>query len=729
DCDLDAFVLYSCGAGTWGSGGLAAYAAANASLDALCENRRARGVTATSIAWGLWGGVGLAAGRDGERLTEFGMESIDAERGMRALGQVLDAGEGTVVVAGIDWERFVPTFTLRRPSPLLSALPDARRVLASEAAAEESTEADTSAFVSRLRGLPADARRQTVTDLVRAQVAVVLGYRSAEDVIAHRAFRELGFDSVAAVELRNRLSAAVGLRLPSAIVFDHPTTVALADHLLGELLGSADATDNVRVVAAAGGEPIAIVGMGCRLPGDVSGPEQFWELLTTGADAVSAFPNDRGWGDPGGTYRREGGFVHDATDFDAAFFGINPREALAMDPQQRLLLETSWEAVERAGLAPSALHGSSTGVFIGTSGSGYENSLPADDRSLDGYRLTGSIPAVASGRISYVLGLTGPAVTVDTACSSALVALHQAVTALRGGECTMALAGGVAVMTSPGAFEEFTEQGGMAANGRCKPFSDDADGIVWGEGAGMVLLERLSDAQRNGHQVLAVIRGSAVNQDGASNGLSAPNGPSQRRVIRAALANAQLTAADVDAVEAHGTGTSLGDPIEAGALLATYGQDRPENRPLWLGSVKSNIGHLQTAAGVAGVIKMVLALQHGHLPRTLHADTPSSHVDWSAGNVQLLQQARDWPAGDRPRRAGVSAFGVSGTNVHVILEEAPAAAEVPVPASTPVLPGVPAWLVSGYSAAALADQAGRLREHVIARPELPVGDVAWSLAT
>ncbi|WP_455771540.1 SDR family NAD(P)-dependent oxidoreductase, partial [Streptomyces koyangensis] len=753
DRELDAFVLFSSGAGVWGSGGLSAYGAANAYLDALADHRRARGLVATSIAWGLWAGVGMAAGGDGERLLDFGMESIDAERGMRALGQALDADESCLAVAGFDWSQFVPTYVLRRPSPFLSALPEVRDVLATEAAEEAGAEAGGSELVTRLRGISAGEQRQLLTELVQGHAAAVLGHESPQDVLPQRAFKDLGFDSVGAVELRNRLSAAAGVRLPSTLVFDYPNAAALAEFIRVELLGSADhsaqADGGVRVVAAAGGEPIAIVGMGCRYPGDVRGPEQFWKLLTEGTDAISPFPTDRGWEAieeelgseavrAGRAYVREGGFVYDVADFDPGFFGINPREALAMDPQQRLLLETSWEAIERAGIAPSSLHGSATGVFIGASHSGYESSLPAHDKSLDGYRLIGTVSSVASGRISYVLGLTGPAVTVDTACSSSLVALHQAAQALRSGECTMALAGGVTVMTSPGAFMEFSEQGGMAANGRCKAFSDDADGIVWGEGAGVLLLERLSDAQRNGHQVLAVIRGSAVNQDGASNGLSAPNGPSQQRVIRAALANAQVSAADVDVVEAHGTGTSLGDPIEAGALLATYGQERSgEDRPLWLGSVKSNIGHLQCAAGVTGVIKMVLAMQHGQLPRTLHAETPSTHVDWSAGHVRLLQEAREWPAGDQPRRAGVSAFGVSGTNVHVILEETPVLAEAPKSApeieGRPGLPvlasGLPAWVVSGRSAVALAGQAGRLREHVVGRPVLPVGDVAWSLAT
>ncbi len=490
-------------------------------------------------------------------------------------------------------------------------------------------------------------------------------------------------------------------------------------------------------------EPIAIVGMGCRLPGGAAGPEGLWDLLVSGTDAISGFPTDRGWQDPGAQepvtgYAQVGGFVPDAPDFDAAFFGISPREALAMDPQQRLLLEVCWESLERTGIDPASLKGSSTGVFIGGNFSGYAVGLIDSDSGSQGYVLTGGLTAVMSGRVSYTLGLEGPAVTVDTACSSALVALHLACQSLRTGESSMALAGGVAVMSTPGAFAEFSEQQGMATNGRCKAFSADADGIGWAEGAGVLVVERLSDAQRNGHNVLAVIRGSAANQDGASNGLSAPNGPSQQRVIKAALTNARLSASDIDAVEAHGTGTVLGDPIEAQALLATYGQDREEDRPLWLGSVKSNIGHPQAASGAVSVIKMVLALRNELLPRTLHVAEPSPHVDWSAGNVRLLTEAVPWPSNDRPRRAGVSAFGVSGTNVHMILEEAPPA---PVPAegdapendepAARVLSGstASAWSVSGRSAAALAGQAGRLREFALANPELAPKDVAWSLAT
>ncbi|MEU1144980.1 type I polyketide synthase, partial [Streptomyces sp. NPDC005901] len=503
-------------------------------------------------------------------------------------------------------------------------------------------------------------------------------------------------------------------------------------------------------VESAGHEPIAVVGMACRLPGGVRSPEEFWELISAGGDAVAPLPGNRNWDldalydpDPestGTSYVREGGFVYDAGDFDSAFFGIGPSEALAMAPQQRLALETAWEAVERAGIDPLTLRGSATSTFIGCDGLDYALGASEVPEGTAGYFTIGNSGSVTSGRVAYTLGLEGQAVTVDTACSSSLVSLHLAAQSLRAQECSLALAGGTYVMSSSAPLIGFSELRGLAPDGRCKPFSANSDGMGMAEGTGVLLLERLSDARRNGRKILAVIRGSAVNQDGASNGLTAPNGPAQERVIRAALANARLTAEDVDVVEAHGTGTTLGDPIEAGALIAAYGQERPEDRPLWVGAVKSNIGHTQIAAGVAGVIKMVMALRNDLLPAILHVDEPSPHVEWDGSGLRLLTEAVKWPRGERPRRAGVSSFGFSGTNAHLILEEAPAEAPASSSASASapaavregagaVAGGVVPWVVSGRSVEALREQARRLGEFTARDEDVTAAEVGWSLAT
>ncbi|WP_399136035.1 type I polyketide synthase [Streptomyces sp. NBUA17] len=743
--ELDAFVLFCSGAGVWGSGGQAGLAAADACLESLARHRRALGRTATAVAWGSWDQVGALSEPDAaqrEQLRLLGVVPLRPESAVAALQRAVHDDETAIVVADLDWARFTPVFTAARPSALLSGLPEAEAALA---APREDTAA-SGELRDRLAALSGADRRQVLIGLVRDASAAVLGHAPDAGIDGDQPFSELGFDSLTAVELRNRLQAATGAALPASLVFDHPTAHRLADHLAGRF-GASEPAGEVAEPAPVpvAGDPIVLVGMACRFPGGAASPDALWRLVADGADGITPFPADRGWdldtllgtGGPGsGTSATgEGGFLDEIADFDAEFFRMSPREALATDPQQRLLLEVTWEALERAGIDPTSLAGSPTGVFAGAYQSGYLELVSRADERLRGHALTGGAGSVISGRIAYTLGLEGPAVSVDTACSSSLVAMHLAAQALRSGECSLALAGGVTVMAAADTFVGFSIQGGLAADGRCRSFSDDADGTGWSEGVGVVVLERLSDARRNGHEVLAVLRSSAVNQDGASNGLTAPNGPAQQRVIRQALAAAGLSAADVDAVEAHGTGTKLGDPIEAQALLATYGQDRPADRPLWLGSLKSNIGHTQAAAGVGGVIKTVMALRHGVLPKTLHLAEPTSQVDWSEGHVRLLAEATPWPEYDRPRRAGVSSFGVSGTNAHLILEApadpstpTPAAvADPPTPAAVAVADGVVPWVLSGRTEEAVRAQARRLLDRVEADPALRPVDVAHSL--
>ncbi|GGX44002.1 hypothetical protein GCM10010341_77270 [Streptomyces noursei] len=742
DLDLAAFVLFSSTAGVLGAAGQGNYAAANAHLDALAEHRRSHGLTALSVAWGPWAGSGMVA--DAAELTDRvrrgGFEPLAPEPAVRALLRAIENDDTTVALADIEWERFQRAFAAVRPLPFVADLPETGRATPATA-----TGAATG-LRQQLAELPEHERPAAVLDLLRTQVAAVLGHADPRTVEDDRAFRDLGFDSLTILELRNALNAATGLSLPATLVYDLPTPREMADFLLAELLGTLP-TDTAATVATTaspklsasfeqGGtpfdDPIAVIGIGCRFPGGVTTPEELWQLLDEGRDGISRFPDDRGWDlaalGAGASDTLEGGFLTGVADFDARFFGISPREALAMDPQQRLLLETTWEALERAGIDPTTLRGSTTGVFVGTNGQDYPTLLRRSASDVAGYVATGNTASVMSGRLSYALGLEGPAVTIDTACSSSLVALHWAGRALRAGECDLVVAGGVSVMASPDSFVEFSTQGGLAPDGRCKAFSDAADGTAWSEGVGILVLERLSAARRNGHQVLGLIRGTAVNQDGASNGLTAPNGLSQQRVIAQALADARLRPADIDAIEAHGTGTTLGDPIEARALITAYGRDRDAERPLLLGTVKSNIGHTQAAAGAAGVIKMLMAMRHGTLPRTLHVGTPSSHVDWSGGTVALLDDARPWPRTGQPRRAGVSAFGVSGTNAHVVVEQAPET-ETPAEPAPEAAPTVVPWVVSGRSREALQAQLDRLTAHTAGHPARSAADVGRSLAT
>ncbi|QLH19436.1 type I polyketide synthase [Streptomyces sp. Rer75] len=725
DLDLSVFALFSSVAAAVGSPGRADYAAGNAVLDALAERRRAQGLPATSIAWGAWRGAGAPEAA--------GSTVLDPRLAMEAMAELVAEPDATAVVADLRQPQLLKALFSLRTSAAFTGLPGARAAARAARKARRDSESTASKLRERLLAAPAAERGAVLLDVVRNHAAAVLGHADAEAIGADRAFQDHGFDSLTSMELRNQLAHATGLALPASLLFDYPRPRVLAEHLVAELLGRGEQADAPVLTPVSPGpadDPVVIVGMACRFPGQVRTPEEFWDLVASGRDGIAGFPTDRGWdletlagNQPGSSATSEGGFLYDAADFDPGFFGISPREALAMDPQQRLLLEVSWEAIERAGIDPEGLRSSRTGVFVGTNGQDYVHLATRAREDLGGHIGTGLAASVLSGRLSYVFGLEGPASTVDTACSSSLVSLHLAAQALRAGECSLALAGGVTVMTTSVSFAGFSIQGGLAPDGRCKPFAEAANGTSWSEGVGMLVVERQSDAVRNGHHILAVLRGSAVNQDGASNGLSAPNGPSQQRVIRQALAGAGLSPADIDAVEAHGTGTMLGDPIEAQALLATYGQERA--RPLLLGSVKSNIGHTQAAAGVAGVIKSVLAMRHGTLPRTLNVDEPSSRVDWAAGSIELLTVNRAWPKTEHPRRIGVSSFGISGTNAHLILEQGPD--PVVEPSEEPeIRPTVVPWPVTGRTEAALDAQLERITS--FAEGRLPL-DVGFSLAT
>ncbi|WP_157762852.1 type I polyketide synthase, partial [Nocardia yamanashiensis] len=653
ELELSLFAVFSSIAGVLGSAGQANYAAGNRFLDGLISYRRARGLPGVSLAWGLWDRTtGMTGHLDSGavmRMNRDGLTAMSTAQGLALWDASLASGRALLVPARIDRAVLRSLADAEQLSPLLSALVrDGRRTAAGTPGP------GATGLREQLARVAAEHRYPLVLELIRTQAAAVLGHETAAAVDPDRAFKDLGFDSLSALQFRNALSVATGLRLRSSLIFDYPAAAELARYLLREC-GEGEPPAAAASTAVSTDEPLVIVGMACRYPGGVDSPAGLWSMVDRGLDVIGDFPADRGWdvaglydprpGQPGKSYTCSGGFLSGAGDFDPDFFGISPKEALAMDPQQRLLLEASWEALEDAGIDPHALKGSATGVYAGL--------MYHDYPDADG------VGAIASGRISYVLGLEGPAVTVDTACSSSLVALHLAGQAVRSGECDLALVGGVTVMATPEVFVEFSRQQGLSSDGRCRSFSDGAEGTGWAEGVGVLVVERLSRARELGHRVLAVVAGSAVNQDGASNGLTAPNGPAQQRVIRQALANAGLGVGDVDVVEAHGTATMLGDPIEAQALLETYGQ-RGESDPLWLGSIKSNMGHAQAAAGVAGVIKMVQAMRFGRMPATLHVSEPSPHVDWSAGRVELLTEAREWPRGGRPRRAAVSSFGISG---------------------------------------------------------------------
>jgi rifamycin polyketide synthase module 1/2/3 len=729
ELELDAFVLVSSIAGVFGARGQANYAAANAGLHALCSQRRRRGLPGLVLAYGPWAEVGMAArlsAADRARLARAGTPPLSIRDALALFDAALSGPESDLLAMHLD------TRALARSSapapPLLDAFVPRR---------PHSSHEPTSGrgLIDQLRALEPALAEQHVRALVRNELAKTLGLSNTRELSDERALQELGLDSLMAVELRDRLVRVSGLQLAATLVFDYPTIATLAAFLCQRLLSASVPMPAPRraVAPAPDRDAIAIVSLACRFPGGVERPEDLWTLLADGRDAIGPFPRDRGWQlddlyDPDPTHvgkvnARGGGFLDAPADFDPAFFGISPREAMAMDPQQRLLLELAWEAIERARIVPASLQGTRTGVYVGVCYDDYQLLAPPAELAEDGFAALGVAHSVASGRIAYSLGLEGPTLTVDTACSSSLVALHLGAAALRAGECELALVGSATVFATTAPFLFFSRMQALSPDGRCKPFAATADGAGWAEGAAMIVLERLSDARRNGHPVLALVRGSAINQDGRSQGLTAPNGPAQRKVITAALASAALEPGDIDLVEAHGTGTALGDPIEAQALQDAY--DPGRTRPLWLGSIKSNLGHTQAAAGLAGLLKVVLALEHERIPETLHADSPTPHVDWGRTSLRLVDAAQPWPRGPAPRRAAISAFGISGTNAHVILEEGDHREPRRLPTDAAPRTTVP-LLLSGKTPAALRSQAARLAAVV---DQHPLADLGVSLAT
>ncbi|KUI24956.1 polyketide synthase [Mycobacterium sp. IS-1742] len=734
DLRLDFFVSTSSIASVWGGFGQTAYGAANAFLDGLAWRLHEQGIAATSVNFGPWS-AGMADAESRARLEQRGVRTLAPADALAGLADVVSAPSAQGVIARIDWARFLPLYQQAGRRAFLTELE--REVPLAPDAAPAVTQSGKTALVERLAGAPVQQRKRLLTDYLRDAVAEVTRVDPSE-IREDAGFFDLGMDSLMAVELRRRLEQGVGHEIPVTLVMDHPRLSDAADYLLGDVLGLAEqATAESRPVPASlsdtrTDDPIAIVAVSCRFPG-APDPEAFWEVLAGGVDAIREVPEDRfdidEFYDPdpdaaGKTYTRFGGFLDGIDGFDPEFFGISPREAVWIEPQQRLMLETVWEGLERAGYSPADLRGSRTGVFVGVAANEYAHLLSSESiDKIEPHFITGNALNAISGRVAFALGLEGPAVAVDTACSSALVAVHQAVQALHSGDCDLALAGGVNVLLSPVTVVAASRARMLSPVGRCKTFDSSADGYVRSEGCGVLVLKRLSDAVRDGDRVCAVIPGSAVNQDGASSGLTVPNGGAQQRLIGTALARAGLTGADVDYLEAHGTGTPLGDPIEVQAAAAAYGASRDADRPLLMGSVKSNIGHLESASGAAGLIKVVLSLQHGLLPRSLHFDNPSPHIPWDSLPVRVVDEAVPWQANGRPRRAGVSSFGFTGTNAHVLIEEAP-----PAPVTVDEEPGaddqqVHVLPLSARSPEALVQLARRYESWLSAHPDADLAGV------